>query len=338
MYFEATLAEKARKFFRLSFGLRAFPPNDITVEVTTRCARACAVCFRGPLGVQPGDMPAELFSKVISEIKAACGGGPRYLNFVGLGEPFCHPELENLLRLAARELPGTQLNLSTGLEPFDRAAFSRLAVDGILNRLSVSLDGPAADGAFHKFTGEARSNLEFVRDYKKNNPAFLLRVQVLLTSREAVEAAVRQAAAFGADEIQLMRVDLHAFGANPPAPRPGFAEERAIVAEAKALAASLGLACRNNNEHNFFMDVASGWDRYCLIADDHVFVTAEGDLIPCFYLRSEKFGNLGRQTLAEAARARKKAWPRRREGAGCLRCDIYKRRHHDSDSEDGGGQ
>lgn len=335
MYFEATLAQKARKFFRLVFGLRAFPPNDITVEITTRCAAGCAVCFREPLGVKPADMPAGLFSKVISEIKAAYGGGgPRYLNFVGLGEPFCHPELESFLRLAARELPGTRLNLSTGLAPFDREAFSRLAADGALNRLSVSLDGDAPGGAFHKFTEEARGNLNFIAAHKKAHPAFLLRAQVLLTSREGVEAAVRRAAAAGADELQLMRVDLHAFGENPPAERPGFGEERAIVAAAKALAASLGLACRNNNEHNFFMDVASGWDSYCLITDDHVFVTAEGDLIPCFYLRSEKFGNLGLQTLAEAARARKKAWLRARQGEGCQRCDIYKRHHHDRDKGD----
>lgn len=334
MYFEATLAEKARKFFRLFFGLRAFPPNDITVEVTTRCARGCAVCFREPLGVKPADMPEELFVKVLAEIKAAYGGGaPRYLNFVGLGEPFCHPALERFLRLAAEKLPGAQLNVSTGLAPFDREAFARLVRDGVINRLSVSLDGLEPDGSFHRFTAEVKGNLEFIRDFKRANPAFTLRVQTLITSRSAVEGAVRAAAAAGAEEIQLMRADLHAFGGKPPASRPGFAEERAVVKAAAALAASLGLRARNNNSYNIFMDIASGWDSYCLIADDHVFITAEGDLIPCFYLREEKFGNLGRQTLAAAAAGRRKAWLIARQGEGCLRCDIYKKRHHDLDKE-----
>lgn len=334
MYFEATLAQKARKFFRLFLGLRAFPPNDITIEVTTRCARGCAVCFREPLGVKPADMPEQLFRKVIAEIGAAYGGGaPRYLNFVGLGEPFCHPGLEGFLRLAAKKLPGAQLNVSTGLAPFDREAFARLVRDGVINRLSVSLDGLDPDGPFHRFTDEARGNLEFLAAFKRANPAFTLRVQTLITSRAAVEAAVRRAAEAGAEEIQLMRADLHAFGGKPPAARPGFAQERGIVKAATALAASLGLRARNNNSYNVFMDIASAWDSYCLIADDHVFITAEGDLIPCFYLRSEKFGNLGRQTLAAAAAARKKAWLTARQGDGCLRCDIYKKHHHDLDRE-----
>lgn len=330
MYFEASLADKARKFCRAFFGLRAFPPLDITIELSTRCPRGCAVCFRGPLGVEPADMPRQLFEKVVAEIKAAYGGGgPRYLNFVGLGEPFCHPELEPLLRLAARELPGTALNLSTGLAPFDREAFSRLAADGILNRLSVSLDGPSEEGPAHPLTAEARGHLEFLRDFRKSRPGFLLRAQVLLTSREAVLAAVRLAAEHGAGEIQLLRLELHHFGGKAPAARPSFGEERAIVREAKALASSLGAVCRCNNDYNFFMDLASGWDSRCLVADDHVFVTAAGDLIPCFFLREEKFGNLGRQTLAGAAAARPR--PRRcgGEAPGCARCDIYKRRHHD---------
>lgn len=335
MYFEATLADKARKFFRLFFGLRAFPPNDITIEVTTRCGRGCAVCFREPLGVKPADMPEGLFLKTLAEIKAAYGGGaPRYLNFVGLGEPFCHPGLEKFLRAAARELPGAQLNVSTGLAPFDREAFSRLVRDGVINRLSVSLDGLEADGPYHRFTPEVKGNFEFIRDFKRANPAFKLRVQTLITSRPAVEAAVRAAADAGAEEIQLMRADLHAFGDGPPAARPGLPEEREIVKAASALAGSLGLRCRNNNSYDFFMDVASAWDSYCLISDDHVFVTAEGDLIPCFYLRGEKFGNLGRQTLAAASASRKKAWLLPRQGDGCLRCDIYKRNHHDRDMEE----
>lgn len=332
MYYEASFTEKARKFCRLAAGRRAFPPNDITIEVTTRCGRGCAVCFRGPLGVAPADMAPELYAKVLAGIKAAYGGGgPKYLNFVGLGEPFCHPRLEHYLRLAARELPGTQLNLSTGLAPFDRDAFARLAADGVLNRLSVSLDAPEAYGPFHVFTEEVRGNLEAVTAYKRKDPRFLLRAQVLLSSCAGVEAAVRAAAAAGADEVQLLRVDLHAFGDRPPAARPGYAEEREIVRAASALAASLGVRCRNNNSFDLFMDLASGWDRGCLITDDHVFVTAEGDLIPCFYLRGEKFGNLGRQTLAEAAAARKPARARAPEAPGCAGCDIYKRRHHGPD-------
>ncbi|OGR79089.1 MAG: hypothetical protein A2X32_11245 [Elusimicrobia bacterium GWC2_64_44] len=326
MYFEATLAEKARKFFRLVLGRAAYPPRDITIEITTRCGRGCAVCFRGPLGVAPADMPRETFLKVLAAVREGYGGGgPRYLNFVGLGEPFCHPQLAEFLRLAAERFPGTELNLSTGLVPFDREGFAALVRGRVINRLSVSLDGPEPGGNFHSFSEEARANLEFLAGLKKSEPGFKIRVQTLITSRAAVLAAARLAAGAGADELQLMRVDLHAFAGTPPVTRPGFAEERSIVAEASALAASLGLRCRNNNAYNFFMDLASGFDRRCLISDDHIFVNAQGDALPCFFLRDVKSGNLASQPLAALTAGREKFYGR--QAGLCRACDIYKRRH-----------
>lgn len=326
MYFEATLAEKARKFFRLVLGRAAFPPRDITIEVTTRCGRGCAVCFRGPLGVGEQDMSRDLFLKVLAAVREAYGGGgPRYLNFVGLGEPFCNPRLPEFLRLAAEAFPGTELNLSTGLAPFDRAAFAALVKDGTINRLSVSLDGLEPGGGFHAFSPEVRENFEFLKELKRREPRFKIRVQTLITSRPAVEAAVNYAAGAGADEIQLMRVDLHAFGAKPPVPRPAYAEERQIVRAASAKAAALGLRCRNNNAYNIFMDLASGFDKYCLTSDDHVFVSAAGDVLPCFYLRAVKFGNLAAQPLSAMTAERARFYARQREL--CRGCDIYRKRH-----------
>jgi MoaA/NifB/PqqE/SkfB family radical SAM enzyme len=328
MYFEASLAAKARKFFRLVLGRYAFPPNDITIEVTTRCGRGCAVCFREPLGVTPAEMSPALFGKILFEIKAACGsGGPRYLNFVGLGEPFCHPRLEEFLRLAARELPGTALNVSTGLVPFDRAAFAGLVRDGVLNRLSVSLDTLESDGPYHRFTGEARENFDFLAGFKKKKPGFKLRVQTLITSLPAAEAVVRRAAAAGADEVQLMRADLHAFGDKPPARRPDLAGERKIIAAARRLCAGLGLRCNNNNSYNVFMDIASAGGQRCLASDDHVFITAAGEVLPCFRLRSEKFGGLADRPLAEICEARALTDFYGRQRGLCARCDIYKKGH-----------
>jgi radical SAM protein with 4Fe4S-binding SPASM domain len=328
MYFETSLLEKARKFSRLVLERYAIAPHDITIEVTTSCGRDCAVCFRGPLGVRSAEMPFTLFAKVISEIKTAHGGGgPRYLNFVGLGEPFCHPELEKMLRLAAKELPGTQLNLSTGLDPFNRESFAGLAAEGVVNRLSVSLDGIGEEGPFHRLNSEVEGNLEFLKGLRKKLPGFKIRVQTLITSRAAVEAAVNRAADIGADEVQLMRVDLHAFGGRPPAARPALAEERAIVAAASKLAAALGLTCRNNNSYNVFMDIASGLGRRCLITDDHIFITAEGDVLPCFYLREVSFGSLASRTLAEIACEREKKDFYGRQPELCRGCDIYRKEH-----------
>jgi len=328
MYFEASLAEKARKFFRLVLKRYAFPPFDITIEVSTRCGLGCAVCFRGPLGVHPADMPYALFNKVLSEIKAAYGKGtPRYLNFVGLGEPFCNPELGAMLRLAAKTFPGTDLNLSTGLSSFDRAGFASLVEEGTINRLSISLDGVEPGASFHPFTEEVRGNVAFLKELKKRLPGLKIRVQTLITSRAGVEAAVNLAADAGAEEVQLMRVDLHAFKKAPPVSRPPLDEERSIVKAAAELAARRGLRCRNNNSYDLFMDIASALDKFCLTSDDHIFISAEGDVLPCFYLRDVKFGNLAAQTLLEIAAARKTMDFYGSQKLFCAGCDIYKKDH-----------
>lgn len=328
MYFEADLKEKAAKFFRLALERFSFPPNDITIEVSTRCPQECQVCFREPLGVLPADMSEELFAAVTGRLKEAFGGkGPRYLNFVGLGEPFCNPGLYRMLRLAAQELPGTSLNVSTSLSVLDQAGFAALVEEGVVNRLSVSVDGLETGGAFHPFSERIRNNFAFLRSLKGRHPAFKLRVQTLITSRERVEAAVNFAADNGADEVQLMRVDLHAFAGRAPAARPPFKEERAIVKAARALARRRGLRARNNNSYNIFMDLASALDRRCLTTDDHVFIDAEGGVLPCFYLREVKFGSLAKGSLSEACGSARRLGFYAEQKALCRGCDIYRKKH-----------
>ena len=328
MYFEATLKDKALKFFRLVSRRYAFPPRDITIEASTKCGQGCAVCFRGPLGVVPEDMDLALFFKVLAGIRTAFSGGqPEYLNFVGLGEPFCNPDLGRMLRLARETFPGTCLNVSTSLSVLDRKAFAVLVEEGLINRISVSLDGFEPAGAYHPFSEALAGNFIFMKELKARGKNFKVRVQTLITSAERVAAAVNFAAVMAADEIQLMRMDLHAFGGKPPVSRPPFKEERAIVAGAMALAARRGLRCRSNNSYNAFMDIASAQDRFCLCTDDHIFIDVEGNVLPCFYLRKVKLGNLSAQTLAEIIVKKRGMDFYERQAELCWGCDIYKKEH-----------
>ena len=323
MYFDASLGEKALKFFRLVLNRYAFPPRDITIEVSTRCGQGCAMCFRGPLGVLPADMDIALYRRVLSNLKTAFGRGqPSYLNFVGLGEPFSNPRLADILRLTAEAFPAAELNVSTGLSALDRDAFEKLAADGIVHRVSVSLDGLDEGGDFHPCSDRIKEDFAFLRDLRAGGKDFKIRVQTLITSQPRVDDALDFAAAMGADEVQLMRVDLHAFGDAPP-----VSQERAIVRAASARAARLGLACRNNNSYDVFMDIASAWGRRCLITDDHIFIDVGGDVLPCFCLRDVKFGNLASMSLAEVCTARTASDFYGRQAELCRGCDIY-RRHH----------
>ncbi|MCX5785604.1 MAG: radical SAM protein [Elusimicrobia bacterium] len=327
MYFETSLKEKVLKFIRLVSKSYAYPPRDITIEVSTVCGQKCAMCFRSPLGVSERTMSLELFTGVLSGIKLAFAGKqPGYLNFVGLGEPFCNGALKEILRLTKKTFPDTALNLATSLSVFDRTLMADLAAEKIINRMSVSIDSLDAGGPLHSFTGEIRKNLGLLKEMKASG-GFKIRVQTLISSKERVEEVIKFAAGAGADEIQLMRIDLHAFKGEPPVGRPSLREERSIVRSAARLAGQSGLRCVNNNSYNIFMDLASAWDRYCLTTDDHIFIDVDGNVLPCFYLRDISFGNLARQPLAEISEKKRSLSFYNKQKRLCAGCDIYKRKH-----------
>ena len=327
MYFEASLKERALKFLRLVSGSYAGLPNDITIEVSTACGQDCPMCFRAPLGIRAETMPYPLFSSLLDGLKSAFGAKePRYLNFVGLGEPLLNEALGDMLKLAKKTFPRTALNVSTSLAVPDHALFSALSAENLVNRVSVSIDNPEGGGSLHPFTQGISENLAFLKEMKKKG-GFGIRLQTLITSREAAEKVIGLARNTGADEVQLMRIDLHAFEGAPPVRRPPLAEERAIVAHAERLAAKYGIRCRNNNSYDIFMDLASFFDRRCLITDDSIFIDVQGNVLPCFYLRGFSFGNLSTQTLAEIGETRRASSFYRKQASLCKGCDIYKRKY-----------
>jgi len=327
MYFEASLKEKAFKFLRLVSKLYAYPPRDITIEVTTRCGQNCAMCFRPALGVPEADMSPELFARIMAALKTGFGaGGPKYLNFVGLGEPLLNGSLGEMLRLAKKIFPETALNISTGLSVFDRTLMSELAFEKVINRVSVSIDGLDAGGSLHPFTGEVRKNFGLLTELKAAG-GFKLRVQTLIISKERAEEVIKLAAGAGAEELQLMRIDLHAFKGEPPLQRPSPGEEREIVRFAAGRAAESGLRCMNNNSYDIFMAIASGRDRRCLTSDDHIFIDAAGKVLPCFYLREFQYGDLTCESLSAICGKRRELDFYGSQARLCAGCDIYKRDH-----------
>jgi len=326
MYFEASLKERVLKFLRLVSRRYASLPRDITIEVSTRCPQQCAMCFRSPLALAGKTMDFGLFTRIVERIGSGFAGKPPgYLNFVGLGEPFCNEALAEMLGFAKKTLPETGMNVSTSLAAFDRAAFAGWAEGGIINRLSISIDGVDETGPFHPFTPEIADNFRFIQELRTRRSDFRIRVQTLMISQKQVREVVELARSMGADELQLMRIDLHAFSGKPPVTRPPLEEERAIVRLASRLAADCGIRCLNNNSHDLFMDIASRYGRTCLITDDHIFIDVDGEVRPCFCLRATSFGNLGRKSLAEVVRNKRASGFYRTQRSLCSGCDIYRK-------------
>ncbi|MFA6030851.1 MAG: radical SAM protein [Elusimicrobiota bacterium] len=330
MYAESSLLQKARKFLRLLARRYAFPPNDLTLELSTACGERCGVCYRFAYGVPETTMSEETFAKVLERLAEAYGErGPAYLSFVGLGEPTRHPRLEPLLRTLRRRFPRTRINLSSNLGECGGERLRVLLSEGLVDRVSVSVDDPEAAGpAFHPFGPAHRANLAaLMRLRAELRPELGVRIQTLISTKEQLRRVLTLAEAHGVRLVQLIRLDLHGFGARPPVVRPPLEDERALVRWARGEAAARGLEVWHNNEHDLLRRWASRDGEVCLLSDDHLFIDVEGRVLPCFGLRGHPFGDLRTESLAEIHRK-----PARRafydeQAALCAGCDTYKDAH-----------
>lgn len=111
-------------------------PEEIMIELTTRCNYNCIYCFRRNLiNEREGTMDAELALKIIDE---AAITGVKRISFSGWGEPLLHPDALEILRHAKKK--GLEVLLNTNgyfLKEKIEELFS-IRVD----RIVVSIDSP----------------------------------------------------------------------------------------------------------------------------------------------------------------------------------------------------
>jgi len=70
-------------------------PEEIMIEVTTRCNFSCIHCFRNMMSEDFTDMDIELFKKIINEASQI---GVKWIVFSGWGEPLVHPRIIEFLK------------------------------------------------------------------------------------------------------------------------------------------------------------------------------------------------------------------------------------------------
>src|SRR5712675_1266490 len=111
-------------------------PVSISIEPTTSCNLRCPECpsglraFTRPTGM----MKRELFESVVNQLAPSLS----YLIFYFQGEPYLHPHLLEMIRLASQKKIYTAT--STNAHFLDDEA-SRETVESGLDRLIISLDG-----------------------------------------------------------------------------------------------------------------------------------------------------------------------------------------------------
>jgi radical SAM protein with 4Fe4S-binding SPASM domain len=145
----------------LPFALgRPISPRAVTIEPLARCNLSCPLCPTGrghPTAAGNGILSLPLYVKILDQLPRL-----RRLMLFNWGEPLLHPQIDQLVAIAARRGIAVHAHSNLSLER-DDAFFERL-IDAGLHSLWVSLDGASEETyARYRMGGDfalALANLE----------------------------------------------------------------------------------------------------------------------------------------------------------------------------------
>lgn len=317
------------KFLRLVFWKFAFPPNDITIELSTVCEQECEICFRFPLAISPENMSFELFKIVLARITECNSKSLKYLNFVGLGEVFCNENLIDILKYTKQAYPKVLINITTGLVPFNENAIKSILEGKLVDQLNISIDHVEAKYSYlHPFNEQTLTNIDKLLElHRAHHPKLNVRFQSILISKAQIEKILNFAKSKGIDQLHFIRLNLHAFKGNTNVKRIEQEEEIKLMTFARKYAKLNKVKITHHNSFNIFMKIASHFDKICLISDDHMFIDVNGNVLPCFYLREHSFGNIKNNSLKEIFSTSKKRIFYSEQKHCCKYCDVYKQNY-----------
>lgn len=109
--------------------------TKLYIEPTTACNLDCAMCVRRVWGEPTGQMSVATFAALMEQVRAF--PTPPVIHLSGYGEPMCHADFLELVRLAKGT--GADVEMTTNAMLLDEAKAAALVELG-LDRLNVSID------------------------------------------------------------------------------------------------------------------------------------------------------------------------------------------------------
>lgn len=231
--------------------------DRVYLEITNECDLACPFC---PPHARPrGTMPVADFARIVSRLKGRANG----LLFHVKGEPLLHPELGELLAIAAGSgFPVTITTNGTRLE----SSLPSLAGRANLRRLNVSLHSIAQfpSGRRASLIGSILSAADaLAADNRRVNPDFLVSYRLWTRDRteETLEALEAIALRYGVE-------------------RPLLDE---VLAGRNGIKLSPGLALHAADTFDWpSLEAPDFGDRgFCRALRDHAGILVDGTVVPC---------------------------------------------------------
>src|SRR5260221_1832386 len=189
-------------------------PVSISIEPTTSCNLRCPECpsglrsFTRPTGM----MKKELFESVINQLAPSLS----YLIFYFQGEPYLHPHLLEMVRLASQKKIYTATSTNAHFLN-DEAA--RETVESGLDRLIISLDGTTKEtyqsyrigGKLDKVIEGTKNILRWKKELKSKIPHVIFQFLVVRHNEHQIEEVKKLAKELGVDEVKLKTAQINDF-------------------------------------------------------------------------------------------------------------------------------
>lgn len=137
----ARLVADARRKWHRRFHPQSLLPfaQALHLEVTNACNLRCVMCPRQSMDRPVGRMDRELFTEIARQLRPF-RGAIESVALMGLGEPFLHPELIELGRIA-KQAGLYRLYTSTNATLLDEKRVAELLDADVFDQLILSVDG-----------------------------------------------------------------------------------------------------------------------------------------------------------------------------------------------------
>ncbi len=189
-------------------------PISISIEPTTSCNLRCPECpsglrsFTRPTGM----MNKELFESVMNQLAPTLS----YLIFYFQGEPYLHPNLLEMVRMAAQQKIYTATSTNAH---FLTDEIAKKTIESGLDRLIISLDGTTQEtyqsyrigGKLDKVIEGAKNILRWKKELKSKTPHVIFQFLVVRHNEHQIDEVKKLAKELGVDEVKLKTAQIYDF-------------------------------------------------------------------------------------------------------------------------------
>ncbi len=181
----AHLWDRIKWHYAPKFFLTPNYPCHLEVEASAACQMKCPMCAQGKMfekGMKLGNMPYDVFTKVIDEVHKKVFS----IKLSWRGEPSLNPRLHDMIRYAKIEKKMKSVAFLTNFERYDEAMIDDLLTTGV-DYISISADGLEETYEKIRFPAKFDETTEKVRYLRRRRDELglarpLIRVQSIFSA------------------------------------------------------------------------------------------------------------------------------------------------------------